>query len=1123
MMVTFVSLCEKKALPKTRRILDSFASRIGSRTWQSIVTEEGLTAIKKLLRQSATKSTAVSCHWIRSRSRSELLWVVGNRSKFNEEGIVPVNSTRKDVLNTQWENDWYLLPHIKSLVAVAALFHDWGKASEWFQSKLTTSSNQAIGDPLRHEWISVLFLSAFVQNETDEQWITRLAKGEFDKKALIKQVQQNESEPIAELPPIAMTLAWLILTHHRMPMSMQSNSRETALDDPKDLFKYYVKSDWQYQNKFDENEYKKNLKRCLDFPVGLPSDSTLWLKAAKKWGKKLLPQIETLQTLFLQPGWRWLILQAKLSLMLGDHHYSSQNSDKTFQPQLKLYANTKKINQRRQLDQSLEEHLLGVMKQSLHIAHHLPMFESNANQLPATADVRALKKKSPTAFRWQDIAVAKLKDWRQQQRQQSKRFDEQQFGFFAVNMASTGKGKTFANAKIMRALSQDEKSLRYILALGLRTLTLQTGDEYRQKIGLSNDELAVLIGSRAIQQLHEQKQLKDAEQAEVFSGSESEKPLTDDEVFYDSPIPEGMLQTVLANDKQRALLYAPVLVCTIDHIMGATETTRGGRYILPSLRLMSSDLVIDEIDDFVGSDLIAIGRLIHLAGLSGRKVMISSATIPPDLAQGFFNAYQAGWQTFAQAREKRTQIGCAWTDEFVTQVHSLAATKNILEDFAQQHQRFIEKRLKHLQKQPAKRKANIIDCDLESWRNQPENTRPSLEEYYFSLIQQDILQKHQWHSIEESKSGKCISFGVVRMANIDPCIRLTRYLLNADWPDDVDAKCMAYHSRQILIMRNAQEKHLDELLKRNDDDSQAIFQNGVVQQYIRDSKAQNLIFILVASPVEEVGRDHDFDWAILEPSSLRSIIQMAGRVLRHREIKSLQYPNIGLLQYNLKGVEQVIKKPERRRPVFNRPGFEEDGDWLLNSHNLQDLIDANVLAENLDASLRINHPKSLQYHQNLADLEHAVTQYYINHVSVEPGPDTHIGWFQSYWWLTALPQLFHRFRQSAKQEELYLMPDDTKGWVFKQRNEQDELVAVEGWHNLTHAEALTEAEQNQLWLNRDYQTLLEQAPVEHINLTAAIYGQLVISTYGKELSEMNLQYNPQLGLERIKTTRPGGF
>jgi len=57
------------------------------------------------------------------------------------------------------------------------------------------------------------------------------------------------------------------------------------------------------------------------------------------------------------------------------------------------------------------------------------------------------------------------------------------------------------------------------------------------------------------------------------------------------------------------------------------------------MRLMSSDLVIDEIDDFDDKDLIAIGRLIHLAGMLGRKVMISSATIPPDLAEGYFNVY----------------------------------------------------------------------------------------------------------------------------------------------------------------------------------------------------------------------------------------------------------------------------------------------------------------------------------------------------------------------------------------------------------------------------------------------------------------------------------------------------
>ncbi|MCY6412653.1 CRISPR-associated endonuclease Cas3'' [Acinetobacter sp. VNH17] len=97
MIVTFISQCEKKALARTRRVLDAFADRIGDNTWQTVITEEGLVAVKKLLRKTVTKNTAVSCHWIRCRRRSELMWIVGNRNKFNEQGIVPVNSTQKEV------------------------------------------------------------------------------------------------------------------------------------------------------------------------------------------------------------------------------------------------------------------------------------------------------------------------------------------------------------------------------------------------------------------------------------------------------------------------------------------------------------------------------------------------------------------------------------------------------------------------------------------------------------------------------------------------------------------------------------------------------------------------------------------------------------------------------------------------------------------------------------------------------------------------------------------------------------------------------------------------------------------------------------------------------------------
>ena len=102
--------------------------------------------------------------------------MVGNRSKFNNQGIVPVNSTKKSISQNKWENDWHYLPLIKALVAIAALLHDWGKASVLFQEKLNKHTKQ--GDPIRHEWVSCLLLNALVQYsaniETDDAWLNML-------------------------------------------------------------------------------------------------------------------------------------------------------------------------------------------------------------------------------------------------------------------------------------------------------------------------------------------------------------------------------------------------------------------------------------------------------------------------------------------------------------------------------------------------------------------------------------------------------------------------------------------------------------------------------------------------------------------------------------------------------------------------------------------------------------------------------------------------------------------------------------------------------------------------------------------------------------------------------------
>jgi CRISPR-associated helicase, Cas3 family len=204
MMVTFVSQCEKNSLKKTRRVLDAFANRIGDNTWQTVITEDGLQTVKKMLRKTASKNTAVSCHWIRSRARSHFLWVVGNKRKFDEEGRVPVNSTRRNLINTHIENDWEYLPLIKALVAIAALLHDWGKASQLFQEKLDPKNKVGFkGDPIRHEWVSCLLLNALIQthqeNDTglaDRGWLEALIKGDID-----EATNKKNRQPYGKLSP----------------------------------------------------------------------------------------------------------------------------------------------------------------------------------------------------------------------------------------------------------------------------------------------------------------------------------------------------------------------------------------------------------------------------------------------------------------------------------------------------------------------------------------------------------------------------------------------------------------------------------------------------------------------------------------------------------------------------------------------------------------------------------------------------------------------------------------------------------------------------------------------------------------------------------------------------------
>ncbi|WP_423895339.1 hypothetical protein, partial [Dialister invisus] len=400
MMVIFTSRSEKKAIYTVRRILDSFADRIGNDTWKTVITQEGLLTVQALLRRTATKSTAVACHWIRSRSHSELVWIVGKRDMFNEEGIVPVHSTQKEILHNEWENDWQYLPLIKALAAVAALFHDWGKASALFQEKLDKGTLKM--DPFRHEWVSCKLLEALIfaagAEKDDRKWLKVLAERTIKTEDIEKNLQIDEKGngqadmkklDAAHLPPIAKFLIWLILSHHRLPSMDKDGWVNVEKKSFHSMF-FSLDASWGYESEAEETIMC--CRSCFVFPKGLLlENAAAWRKAIKKWCGRLLNDYDRLMDIMgeetYKPSFRAIAHYTRLSLMLADHYVSSlpEEIKKDRWAKCGLWANTDgRTNKKKQF---LEEHLVRVCEQATHIANRLPYF---SDQMERVYDVKAL-------------------------------------------------------------------------------------------------------------------------------------------------------------------------------------------------------------------------------------------------------------------------------------------------------------------------------------------------------------------------------------------------------------------------------------------------------------------------------------------------------------------------------------------------------------------------------------------------------------------------------------------------------------------------------------------------------------------------------------------------------------
>ena len=1056
MNILLIAECSKRALVETRRILDQFAERKGERCWQTAITQDGLNTLRKLLRKTARRNTAVSCHWICSANHTELLWIVGNLRRFNTQGTVPTNTTSRDILRAKDENPWHSADVFSLLAAIAGLFHDIGKANALFQAGL--SGKGPLSQPYRHEWVSLRLFQAFVGEQDDTGWLTTLSTLTPETETrMLANLQRDQltfsPSPFISLPSIAQTVAWLIISHHRLPVFNLSENVANSGITPELSFADRWLTDrfsaqWNALNHCQGNRTSAELALNWQFPAGTPLQSHIWREKARKFAHMILKQPAFMH--FGRLEQRLTVHLARLALMLADHHYSAGDATPGWQdPTYSAWANTDRKTGK--YKQRLDEHCVGVGQNALLLGRSLPALRDT---LPAITRHKGFRQRTThAAFRWQDRAfdlACAVRDSSQQQ------------GFFGVNMASTGRGKTFANARIMYGLSDESVGCRFSVALGLRTLTLQTGDALRQRLMLDEDDLAVLIGSQAVVDLHTMR-TENSQQQKTQTGSESADALFSEHQYvrYDGSLHDGRLKKWLERSPAlHQLISAPVLVTTIDHLIPATEALRGGHQIAPILRLLTSDLVLDEPDDFGQEDLPALCRLVNWAGMLGSRVLLSSATLPPVFIRALFDAYLDGrsaWQQACGTPNVPLNVCCAWFDEFDCQYQQYGDMKS----FTARHELFVGKRIENLAKNELLlRYAAILPVSSPS---------KNADEVYQSVAQtlhpqiQDLHARHQ----QKNDQGKTVSLGLIRMANIDPLVAIARQLLTAPSPADTCIHYCIYHSQHPLAMRSHIEQRLDTALKRSD--INALWHVDEIRDALENKQQQHHIFVVLATSVAEVGRDHDYDWSIVEPSSMRSFIQLAGRVLRHRQHKAFvpESPNIYLLSHNIRALKE-------EDIAFCKPGYESR-DIGLESHDLHQLLQDKDYRY-LSAAPRIKSPASVTKPLSLVTLEHVVlgkVLFGLKNQKIDDlkRPPASFWWREHPHWNGEM-QRRTPFRQSGKEDAYYL-------WIADEDDEPVFMVADEGGsgfkqNNIARSVSLSMAEGVSAWIEPNYSALYQK-------------------------------------------------
>lgn len=928
MHVILVNESEGKALIRSRRVLSRFLPQIGSSVWAGHISAEGLEDLRAALRKVASKTTAVCCHQVVSRSRLEVAWVVGSKKAFDEAGRYAFRQTAARREPEQRTSKPARLRLAFALLRLAALLHDIGKASSAFDAKLRRGHGAEV---LRHDLLSFLVVaeSLYQPGLSDQAWLSRLAADPAaccacaTKQALVpahstwlkRVVDRLEAEKgvllyASELQemqdgcPGLLTVLWLVLTHHRLPQgdALGQLDVRTHLNVARD----------EDHNDSAQAQRIAPLSECLKPAQGtLPWEDSAWQESVRRCAQAAL---EALQELQAQggpplPSHFWTKLSAhalRPLLVLSDHIASMQAAQGPLRKQAfgkgVLYANLYDRTKTYAGD-TLCQHLLKTQRAArrmFNLALDKSVFDST--KLPTSSPVHATG--LPAAYAWQEqlgAACAKAAS---------------HGPTFVAVIAETGAGKTLGGLRAAQALGAGE--LRFTLALGLRSLTWQSARAFLADAQLPEDALTVAVGQPQTLGLAEQAQ-SNKELAQELGGVRPGSESSEEGGGYDMAVDNmqsrlDWLQGLATEDELRAswgpkalaLLSAPVVACTADHLVNAVTLLKGGDSRL-FLRLANADLVLDEIDAYSASDLQSIGKLTFVAGLFGRNVVAMSATMGPFILRGLHDAWSEGIRVrsaLLQAPMQHAVVFCANTVEpqvltnpADTQVHKawLRYVDTVCAVYANPQRSAVRRRVAY-----------------------PQWSATTRESAYDAMVGMARCL-HENNSVLDPATGKQVSIGCVRLNTAKSAWKFAQHLLSrAGSLPDTELVVVPYHAkfpRNYLAVLDATLGQLTYRAK----DPQAFLQTPELRRVLQRSSKANVVVVLASTTLVETGRDFDLDWGISEPMSARGLVQFAGRIRRHRR-QPWPHVNVFILPSPLKIFDPAEKNAQPA--LWARPGIE---------------------------------------------------------------------------------------------------------------------------------------------------------------------------------------------------------